>query len=523
MDARMDASRLESLLESARVLSSSLRLEDQLSHLARTIMGRLLITRCVIAVGEHVVISRGVKELKPGAVFPADPATLGLASVHTIGQAGDPQGVIGLGRPANGELNRGERDFLEALLALAATSIANARAHQEVLARNQELRALLDLSRGIAAAIEPGEVAGLLMLTLAGRYALRSHALLAWREGHQEIRRVRGLPNLDAARLRSLVEGRAEPLADGPLLLFPIRSGESASGVVALGPRGAGGPYTPGDLEFISSLVAQAAVALGNAWRFQDTLYRQHIEEELRLAASIQKDLFPAGMPQLENTAAAARNRQAREVGGDYYDALPAAASGAAARHLFTVADISGKGVGASLLMANIQATLRAVLAGEPALTMVAARTSSLLYASTAGSRYATAIFVDYDPLSGECEYVNGGHNEGIVLRRGGAVEMLTATGLPVGLLPGRGYESARFRMEPGDLLLLYTDGVPEACTATREEFGMERAINCLRQAQQREPEQILDHLFEQIDGFAAGAPQHDDITALVLKRTGGA
>lgn len=522
MDARMDASRLESLLESARVLSSSLKLEDQLSHLARTIMGRLLITRCVIAVGDRVVVSRGVKELKPGALFPASPEALGLASVHPIGPAGDPQGVIGLGQPASGKLNHGERDFLDALLALAATSIANARAHQEVLARNQELRALLDLSRGIAAAIEPEEVAGLLMLTLAGRYALRAHALFTWSEGHQQIRRVRGLPGLNPEELRAKLGGIAEPLADGSLVLFPIRSGDSTTGVVVLGPRGAGGAYTPGDLEFVSSLVAQAAVALDNAWRFQDTLYRQHLEEELRLAASIQKDLFPGCMPRLVHTAAAARNRQAREVGGDYYDGLPVGARGAEAPHLFTVADISGKGVGASLLMANIQATLRAVLASESALTIVASRTSDLLHASTPGSKYATAIFVQYDPLSGACEYVNCGHNDGIVLRRDGGVELLKATGLPVGLLPNRDYESARFQMEPGDLLLLYSDGVPEACNSAQEEFGMERAIKCLRDAQHREPEQILDHLFEEIDRFAAGAPQHDDITALVLKRTTG-
>ncbi len=523
MDARLDASRLESLLESAKVLGSSLRLEDQLSHLARTIMGRLLVTRCVIASGETVVISRGVPGLQAGAPFPGDPGALGLMSVHRIGLAGDPQGWLGLGRPANGELSRDEREFLAALLALAATSIANARAHQEVLARNQELRALLDLSRGIAAAIDPEEVAGLLMLTLAGRYALRSHALLTWSEGHTNVSRVRGLPGLDPASLRAKIGDSAEAVAEGGLTLFPVRTGESTAGVVALGARATGAPYTEGDLEFISSLVAQAAVALDNAWRFQDTLYRQHLEEELTLAASIQKDLFPARLPVLAHTAVAARNRQAREVGGDYYDALPVGGCGPEAPHLFTVADISGKGVGASLLMANIQATLRAVLASDPGLTQVASRTSDLLYASTPGSKYATAIFVQYDPVSGACEYVNGGHNEGIVLRKSGEVELLKATGLPVGLLPKREFDSARFELGSGDLLLIYSDGVPEACTRDNEEFGLERTIDCLREARHSEPESILDRLFGEIDRFAAGAPQHDDITALVLKRTGEA
>jgi len=521
MDARLDASRLESLLESAKVLGSSLKLEDQLSHLARTIMGRLLITRCVIAVGERVVISRGAPALKPGAAFPADPGAHGLATVHRIGLAEDPQGLLGLGTPANGPLSPSELEFLEALLALAATSIANARAHQEVLARNQELRALLDLARGIAAAIDPEEVAGLLMLTLAGRYALRTHALVTWSEGHTNVRRVRGLHDIEEAAWRERLGEAIEPAADGALLLFPIRTGETTAGVVALGPRATGVAYTEADVEFISSLVAQAAVALDNAWRFQDTLYRQHLEEELTLAASIQKDLFPGQLPALRFTESAARNRQAREVGGDYYDALPVGAPGHEAPHLFAVADISGKGVAASLLMANIQATLRAVLASESALPIVATRTSNLLYASTPGSKYATAILVQYDPLNGACEYVNGGHNEGVVLRRDGSVDLLRATGLPVGLLPNREFDSARFAMEPGDLLLLYSDGVPEACTRDNEEFGLERAIQCLREAQHQPPEVILDRLFQEIDRFAGGAPQHDDITALVVKRTG--
>ena len=189
-----------------------------------------------------------------------------------------------------------------------------------------------------------------------------------------------------------------------------------------VGARATGVAYTEGDLEFITSLVAQAAVALDNAWRFQDTLYRQHLEEELTLAASIQKDLFPARLPALAHTAAAARNRQAREVGGDYYDALPVVQPGPEAKHLFTVADISGKGVGASLLMANIQATLRAVLAGETCLTSVAARTSDLLHASTPGSKYATAIFVQYDPLTGACEYVTGGTTRGVYCGRAAAL-----------------------------------------------------------------------------------------------------
>jgi len=155
-----------------------------------------------------------------------------------------------------------------------------------------------------------------------------------------------------------------------------------------LGPRALNLPYGEADLDFAQGLMAQAAVAFENAWHFRDTLYRQQIEQELSLAASIQKDLFPKSLPDLASTFMAARNRQARQVGGDYYDVLYAGPEVS----LLCVADISGKGVAASLLMANLQATLRALLSAGPPITELASKTSDLLYASTPASKYATAF-----------------------------------------------------------------------------------------------------------------------------------
>jgi sigma-B regulation protein RsbU (phosphoserine phosphatase) len=285
---------------------------------------------------------------------------------------------------------------------------------------------------------------------------------------------------------------------------------------VALGPRATKFAYTEADIEFCSALVAQASVALDNAWHFRDTLYRRQLEKELEVAANIQRDLFPKALPKLAGTRMAARNRQAREVGGDYYDVLGLAGS---ARHLACVADISGKGISASLLMANIQATLRALLASFDTLPSLAARANDLLWASTPGNRYATALFVLYDPATGACEYTNCGHCEAILLRAGGAVELLTTTGMPIGLFPARTYESGRFQLAEGDVLMLYSDGVTDACATDGRDFGMERAIECLRGAAGLDPEQMATRMFEAIDEFAAGAPQFDDITLMILAR----
>ncbi|HEY3439963.1 MAG TPA: SpoIIE family protein phosphatase [Paludibaculum sp.] len=533
-ERHLDASRLESLLESARLLSSSLQLDDQLRHLMRTIMGRLLISRAVIALYDagdstlRVALARGLPSLKPGTLFdPAEAASLQLPHSTPIGDPDRPLGILAIGAPARGDLDHAEREFLSALLSLGAASIANARDHDSVIRTNkaldqkiQELRALLDLVRGLAATIEPDEVAQLLMLTLSGRWAVRRHALFTWKPNQPPIARIKGLEHWDLEAWRQRLEGADTPQRDGDFLLFPIPSGDSMTGLVALGPRPANLPFTAADQEFGMGLIAQASVALDNAWHFRDTLVRQQLEKELTLAASIQLDLFPKSLPVLVHTDLAARNRQARQVGGDYYDAIPIGAPSSETTHLLCVADISGKGISASLLMANIQATLRALLAAHPTTVELAVRSNDLLWASTPNNKYATAIFVRYDPVSGACEYVNGGHCDGIVLRASGEVEMLGTTGMPIGLFPKREYECAGFSLCAGDTLLLYSDGVPDACTVDDREFSVDRSIDVLRANAHRTAAEIQDAVFSAIDDFVEDAPQFDDITVMVIKRT---
>lgn len=531
METRLDASRLGSLLESARMIGGSLRQEEQLQHLLRTIMGRLLITRALVALrdgkGYKVALARGVASLKPGMEFdPADCDSLKLVTTLPIGDPADPLGLLCLGRAAAGNLDSSEFEFLSALLNIAATSLANARSHQLTVEANraldqkiQEQRALLDLVRALTATVDPEEVAQLLMLTLSGRYAVRKHGIMAWKPGQPELVRTRGVEG--EAAWREALGASTTPVKHGEYLLFPLRSGDTTVGVVGLGPRAMKLIYTENDLEFITGLIAQASVALDNAWHFRDTLYRQQLEKELAVAAAIQVDLFPKNFPSLLATDLAARNRQARQVGGDYYDILPAATPDARSAHLLCVADISGKGLSAALLMANIQATLRALLASAPPLTGLAAQTNDLLWASTPANKYATAILVLYDPETGTCQFVNGGHSEGIVLRASGKVDLLESTGMPLGLLPKREYTADSFTLEPGDLMLLYSDGVTDACTVNDEEFGLERTIETLRTARHLPASAILDALIESIDRHAAGAPQFDDITAMVVKRAG--
>jgi sigma-B regulation protein RsbU (phosphoserine phosphatase) len=542
----LGVSRLEALLESAQLLHSSLNLEDLLSHLLRSVMGRMLVSRAFIAVANEsdmrYALVRGLPGLKAGDLLDLERVrSSGIEQVFTIGGDESPVGYLGIGRSLNKSADNSDEEFIKALLGIAASGIENASAHTEARRLNQDLdqkvqdlRALLDLVRGFSSALDPEGVARLLTLTLTGRWAVRKHAVVAYKEGHPPVSRGRGielppaetciplLGNLpEVSQVAELEEDtlREVLLSQDAKLIFVLRSSDAPIGLVALGPRPGNLQYEASDLEFGAGLVAQAAVAFENSWYFRDAIERRRMEQELELAANIQETLFPANLPQLERCAIAARNRPARECGGDYYDVLPISDPAPNARHLFCVADVSGKGLPASLLMSNMQATLRALLGRMESLTELAAHTNELLYATTPSNKYVTAILADLDPQTGKLRYVNAGHTDCLLLRASGEAVWLKATGTPLGLLSGMPYDEETLELHPGDLLALFSDGVTEAHDIDEEEYGEQRLADFLRPIAQEPVDGLVDRVFTELDRFAGKAPQYDDITLLIIQR----
>ena len=173
----------------------------------------------------------------------------------------------------------------------------------------------------------------------------------------------------------------------------------------------------------------------------------------------------------------------------------------------------------AALLMSNIQATLRALLSREQSLAAVAKQANNLLHATTPANRYATAFLAQFDPLTGKCQWVNCGHNDGIVLRKSGQVEMMPCSGIALGLFPGMTYEEQSFQLEPGDLLAIYSDGVTEANNTAEQEFSTERFLEVLKAQRESPASEIVEAVVREIDLFVGEAPQFDDITLMVMKR----
>ncbi|HWW84585.1 MAG TPA: GAF domain-containing SpoIIE family protein phosphatase [Vicinamibacterales bacterium] len=321
------------------------------------------------------------------------------------------------------------------------------------------------------------------------------------------------------------------------LLCAPLKVGEKVIGVIALG-NTSPATYTAAELKLLSTLTLQTATAIENARLFERTVQaaqererllaaqqqmevaRAKLEREFELAARIQAELFPSSMPVVGDYDFAARNRPARQCGGDYYDALMVPQPTGQPRVLLCVADVSGKGMPAALLMSHTQATLRALVGRSASLASMASHASDLLFASTAPNKYVTAAFLEVDPGTGVARYVSAGHVDCLVLKADGQITRLGSTGAPLGLLPpGLSYEETSVAIAPGDLVLLYSDGVVDAQNAAGEEFGDERLIEVMTRLPDQSPVTIVDGIFSALDGFVGAAQQFDDITLLLMRR----
>ncbi len=301
--------------------------------------------------------------------------------------------------------------------------------------------------------------------------------------------------------------------------LVPLRFKESLVGMLALGPKLSEEAYAPSDLRLLQAVGAQVALALENA-RLTATVAsevarRVRLNRELEIAREVQEQLLPQQLPRLAELDFAGRCRPARGVGGDYYDflALPDGRLGLA------IGDVSGKGIPAALLMASLQASLRGqVTFGRRDLAEVMARVNTLLCASSSSNRYATFFYGEYEQATRRLSYVNAGHNAPMLLRADGAVERLDAGGPVVGLIEFASYAAAAVELRPGDRLLGFTDGLSEAMNPADEEWGEERLALALRTCQGLDAGATLDRLMAEADAFASGAPQHDDMTAVLVR-----
>jgi sigma-B regulation protein RsbU (phosphoserine phosphatase) len=430
--------------------------------------------------------------------------------------------------------------YLRSLGDLSGTAIARSHTIDELQQVNRqldrkihELNTLFEIGKEFSAVLDPEALVKMLVFTLMGQIGVNRH-LVALREG-ADMRivasRVDGDPPqgeflLPLLRLRTatVVEEmvvRSEPdprphLAKlGLALAVPMLVQGEPKGLLLLGEKMNRARFLPDDLEFISSIGNSAIIALENARLFREAIEKQKMEDELKIAREIQKGLLPSILPEIPGVRIAATNVSSKQVGGDYYDVLALPGG----RFVIAIGDVSGKGTPAALLMANLQATIRALVPLELGLAELTARVNDLLCQNTGGSRFVTFFWGIIDPAARTLTYVNAGHNYPYVLRADGTMERLDRGGMILGVMPGYpAYEEATLAVRCGDLLVLFTDGVSEAMSADGVEYGEPRLEEVIRGVGDIEPAAVIAAVQDDVLTHTRTAPQSDDITMMVVR-----
>jgi serine phosphatase RsbU (regulator of sigma subunit) len=357
------------------------------------------------------------------------------------------------------------------------------------------------LARGFGGGVDLGGIAGI------PRAALQSFL-----DGIPMLRREQVLPRAEECGVKDEVD---PILRTEPYLLFPLRHAGELLGLIALGRKITEMRYTAEESSLLQTLANQSSVAIKNGFLYRESLAKMVLEEELAVARRIQQQFLPQTLPSTPRLDLAALNVQTREVGGDYYDLVDVGDG----EYLVVIADVAGKGVPAALLASMVQASIRTQAQDRKPMGELMGRLNRLVYDATPDDRFATCVLARVGGGNPQLLFSNAGHNFPIVLPAAGGWRYLKEGGIPLGVAPEHHYEEASARLEAGDSLLLYTDGITDARNLDGEDYGEER-LQKLASCMSRDysAEQIIRAVAEDVSRFTGGAEQADDITLMALK-----
>jgi sigma-B regulation protein RsbU (phosphoserine phosphatase) len=297
-------------------------------------------------------------------------------------------------------------------------------------------------------------------------------------------------------------------------LLVPVIHDVDCVATLVLGARRDHDHYTSEELALLSMLSSQIASSLANIELLKEVVEKRVMEEELNIARSIQLRLLPSEPPVLDRYEVAAMSLSSKQVGGDYYDFLHRGQYLAVA-----VADVSGKGVPASLLMASLQASLRSNMDRMEWPVEVVGKLNEMMCATTTEDKFATMFYGCLDMDRDVLNYSNAGHVFPVIVKSHHRVETLDYSGLILGVVPEFEYEHKRLALSPGDTLVITTDGVTEAMNARGELFGDERLRLLLPRLWGMSARDVMDRIVDHVNIFTGPKGAGDDLTILVLRR----
>ena len=295
---------------------------------------------------------------------------------------------------------------------------------------------------------------------------------------------------------------------------IPMISQGELIGVVNLGKKKNDEDYSSDDLDIITQASNQTALALQNLNLQSENIEKKRMNKELDMARDIQKRLMPQELPAVKGLDVAGESRPCFEVAGDYYDIINMEDGNTA----MVVADVSGKGAGAAMIMANLQASVRVGIEISEDLGKFIGRINNHIYKNTSPSEFITFFMGIWQSSSNTLYYVNAGHNPPIYLNKNNEITSLGATGLILGILPGQNYDINTIKIEKDSVLLIYSDGLEEAMNPRNEFFGRERMVESIIEVKDKTPAEIISYIQKRAIDFCEGKPLHDDLTMIVAK-----
>jgi len=545
---------LTSLVEFSRVINSSFDLEFILNNVLLSCLGKFLSTKGLIALSQNgKIVIKNSKGLSEDIIenFPdliddencfsdnrlkkfMDSAKLKAA--EKIISSDKFIGLVCLGEKLNKtDYTKDDLEFLKTILNISATAIQNSikinelqKVNRELDSKINRLSSLFELSKEFGFFSESTKVARLLIFSIIGQFLVSKYAVISFEGDEIQLLEskyddkdlINGLKQCDCEMITSSMNKhdikKSLPLLSeiGVDLIVPMEVQGRTKGLILLGERITKQSYSDADIEFIYSVGSLAIISIENKRLFLEELEKQKMEEELELAREIQQNLLPQNLPRFSNFDIAAVNMSSKQVGGDYYDVIQFDEN----NFYIAIADVSGKGTPASLLMANIQAFLQVVCRHRMEIEKSTGLINDLISANTSDGRFITFFWALINNEEKKMTYVNAGHNQPLLIRNS-KIKKLNKGGMILGVMETTiPYDSETINLQKDDVIVLFTDGISEAMNKEFEEFSDKRLEeHCIKLASLSAKE-ILDGIKNEVTEFTKGTSQSDDLTMLVLK-----
>jgi len=299
------------------------------------------------------------------------------------------------------------------------------------------------------------------------------------------------------------------------LLSVPLLSKGKMVGVLTLFNKKKEGGFSAQDQRLVSIISSQSAQIIENARLYEEEQEFLQVQKEMEMAYEIQTNLLPQKQPNINKYEIVGRSIPAQVVGGDYFDFIPIDENKLA----ICLGDVSGKGLPAAMLMANLQATIRGQTLVDPSPKTCLKRSNKLLYQSTDPQKFATFFYSVLDHNNHKLCYANAGHNRPLFLKKGKEPECLETAGLALSIVKDTEFTADCISFDPGDFLFIYSDGITEAMNELNEEFGEEETSQLICQNKKLKANELIEKVLSTVEKYAGTRSQADDMTLVVIKR----